>query len=989
MRLRFFFLIPFLFFLIIIFSQGVNAATNLVSNPSFEGKTWQIDENNTNFEDWDISRYPHNGIIKTWVETSNTKSGSKAFHWRTEAPYPTNISFSYYTNISKKFVINESNYLEAGLWAYVISGSTGDDITLHFWSENGTYLGRFWGQDKLGGWALNEWKRVSYLWFPSSLGEGNGYIPKGAKYARLHIYANWHQSGVRERIDDNVFVRQYDHFPDWIERLEKNFTNIKLIADYNKFQGISNLSYGAHISPYMTDFFTGGPNQTLWNIVKQFNFTHMRFQYPGFESCKYWNETSNSCDKRITHFEDWEISEDQNNGVIKTWLETINIKSGNKAFHHYTEAPSPTNISFSYYSVFFPIDENKYYEAGFWSYPIQGSRSYDVSMYFYDEGKNFLARRWGRDILGSFSLKTWGRMSSLWYPSSLGQGNGYIEKGARYARLNIYINWHVSGVKEAIDDDIFVREFDHLPNTTERQSEVVNNLVSNPSFEGRTSEGYNWNRLDKAITAIKGVGAEPIIALPAGTWGNGNYMPKNFPLNYSLHIIWDRVLNWTGYLPALDAYCEYAKAIVNHLNVERGYDVKYWEIGNEIPVWNSTVAEYYIDLFNSVEKCMHSIDPEILLTSDNSLRRDFGPSFVKHAENVGFLSFHYYESGGTCMWPYNITNTENIFYPPNDKNGWDRDITIMNRVNDLSSGGYTPREIKEIWKRERGKDLEIIATEINLNSAWKNGTDHRQNNIFGATWYAAKAKAYILDGATSALNYFTLMSWDRVQPMAKYGGFGFGMMNSSYPYNPYAPYWTNYLLTKYIPKGSKIYFSKSSDSDIIDILSVESRNSKNILLINKANETVNFTLPILGFTIKNATLHLLDKTTYVQKYEPLLDRTIIYKSSIESIPLPKDNVQTFTFNGYTVAVLEAFEDPDAPYLKNITNIDLKSVTWNQNKYYVKSECDGVNTIQVYSKDKPKNVKMNNIIVNYDSSLTTIPSWNYDLTSKTVTIKFSC
>jgi len=120
-----------------------------------------------------------------------------------------------------------------------------------------------------------------------------------------------------------------------------------------------------------------------------------------------------------------------------------------------------------------------------------------------------------------------------------------------------------------------------------------------------------------------------------------------------------------------------------------------------------------------------------------------------------------------------------------------------------------------------------------------------------------------------------------------------------------------------------------------------------------------------------------------------LNKTIIYKSSIESIPLPKDNVQTFTFNGYTVAVLEAFEDSAAPYLKNITNIDLKSVTWDQNKYYVKSECEGMNTIQVYSKDKPKNVKMNDINVNYDDSLSTTPSWKYDSANKIITIKFSC
>jgi hypothetical protein len=189
---------------------GNETIVNLAYNPSFEGNTWQVDENNTNFEDWDISRSPDNGVIKTWVETSNTRSGNKALHWRTEAPSSTNLAFSYYSNNSKKFVIDENKYLEAGLWAYVIAGSTGDDITFYFWDSNGNYLGRFWGRDKLEGWAPNQWRRVSYVWYPSSMGSGNGFIPKGAKYARLNVYANWHQGGLRERIDDDVFVRQFD-----------------------------------------------------------------------------------------------------------------------------------------------------------------------------------------------------------------------------------------------------------------------------------------------------------------------------------------------------------------------------------------------------------------------------------------------------------------------------------------------------------------------------------------------------------------------------------------------------------------------------------------------------------------------------------------------------------------------------------------------------------------------------------------------------------
>lgn len=112
--------------------------------------------------------------------------------------------------------------------------------------------------------------------------------------------------------------------------------------------------------------------------------------------CAYWNETTNSCDETNVNFESWDVRKTPGNGAIRVWVETSNTKSGSKALRYYTQAPSPTNLSLTYFSDYFPIDETKYYEAGFWSYPIQGSRDYDVTLHFYDENKNFLARRWGK-----------------------------------------------------------------------------------------------------------------------------------------------------------------------------------------------------------------------------------------------------------------------------------------------------------------------------------------------------------------------------------------------------------------------------------------------------------------------------------------------------------------------------------------------------------------------------------------------------------------
>lgn len=199
-------------------SLNFSIPPNLVSNPSFEGATYQLDANNANFQDWEIKRNPDNGMIYTWVETANIHSGSKAFHWKTMAPNATNITLNYVSNSSKKFAVNESSYLEAGAWAYTISYYAGSDISITFYTANGTYLKGFWGKDHFNSWIPNLWAGTSYLWYPSSMGSGNGYIPEGAKYGKLNIYEVYHRGGIFERIEDDAFVRQWDHLPSYLER---------------------------------------------------------------------------------------------------------------------------------------------------------------------------------------------------------------------------------------------------------------------------------------------------------------------------------------------------------------------------------------------------------------------------------------------------------------------------------------------------------------------------------------------------------------------------------------------------------------------------------------------------------------------------------------------------------------------------------------------------------------------------------------------------
>jgi hypothetical protein len=67
------------------------------------------------------------------------------------------------------------------------------------------------------------------------------------------------------------------------------------------------------------------------------------------------------------------------------------------------------------------------------------------------------------------------------------------------------------------------------------------------------------------------------------------------------------------------------------------------------------------------------------------------------------------------------------------------------------------------------------------------------------------------------------------------------------------------------------------------------------------------------------------------------------------------------------------------------------VDWNQtsNRFLTRSDCIGENLIKYHSDKKPASIKIGGSGIDYNDTLSEIPSWNYNETSKRVIVKFSC
>jgi len=422
---------------------------------------------------------------------------------------------------------------------------------------------------------------------------------------------------------------------------------------------------------------------------------------------------------------------------------------------------------------------------------------------------------------------------------------------------------------------------------------------------------WNWTIADMAINSIINLDIEPLMAFYINfyqPWEPTEGVP-------GMDIHW----NNTSY-PSPDDFANYISEIVKHYNVNPyHYNIKYWEVINEPPVWGSTIENLtaFVKVYNKSREKIKAVDPSALTGVNYINSKSFFDFLVNYSDDIDFGTIHPYEGTSGRNNATLCLNNATYCLSPNNQYSYYTDLTLLNRASSFytfSSYGSL-EQLRSIWKQKRGKDLEIFNSESDINTCGPYLCDPRQNNIMAALWYATKCKTMILDGSTLSI-YYQLGSYNSNGNI--YGGFGHALIKSSYSYEQFPSYWSNYLLSNYIPKGSIIYDSTSNDSSIVDSLAVKTANSNNILLINKMNISVDVEIPILGFSIKNATLHVLDQNSYKWYYNKTLNKAIITYSNISTIDLPKNNVQNIKLNGYAVAILEVFRDSTNSYTVSIS-----------------------------------------------------------------------
>ena len=394
---------------------------------------------------------------------------------------------------------------------------------------------------------------------------------------------------------------------------------------------------------------------------------------------------------------------------------------------------------------------------------------------------------------------------------------------------------------------------------------------------------YSWDLFDRTIERVLEVGAEPLLVIASGNSETKYWLPTGMEGN-----------NQGSRFPSNASFGAFCADIVSHCNIVKNWNIRFWEIWNEPTFYDSNDATGIVNIdldrignftktFNNAAQLMISVDPSVLCGHGFSGIQTFFDYFAVNSKGLGFFSIHDYDASATRYCRPESYKEENEVMADASAIGYQKPGIWKT---------YTPEELRQKWYDKRGQQLPVLITETCMNSAYINGTDPRIQTVFGAAWYAEKLRSASLAGILFS-SYFVLASDDSLfsKTTGTTGGYGFGMINSTSPYNPWFPYYTNLLLGQHLQKGDTIVSSSTSNFTIASTLAwIDGNHHYNVLIVGKTANSALVSVNVRNSSVTNGTQFLMQRIDKDHIYE---QSNCSFASQI-SIPL----------NGYSVILLE-------------------------------------------------------------------------------------
>jgi hypothetical protein len=336
------------------------------------------------------------------------------------------------------------------------------------------------------------------------------------------------------------------------------------------------------------------------------------------------------------------------------------------------------------------------------------------------------------------------------------------------------------------------------------------------------------------------------IRFPGGEWGDQNDL-KSYHIDPFMDFV-----EQVGAIPTisvrlLEGTPEQAAALVHYVNVEKGYNVLYWAIGNEPTLYaghlraGGKADDYDTEQFNrewrefalamkAVDPTIKLIGPEVHQFNDDpnynpkdSAGRDWMIEFLQaNGDIVDVVSFHRYP------FPQNIQENATIADLRQHIPEWDRTIPYL----------------RSLIQEYTGRDLPVAITEVNTHYTRAVGTEASPDSHFNAIWLAE------MFGRLMYQDVFMVNHWLLT---SSGGSGGWGLIGrgevrpSYYVYQLFKQFGTELLYTDSGIEGVSIYAARRDDGTLT------------IMVVNAADTEKRGRLIVAGETAVSYQLWRLDQ----------------------------------------------------------------------------------------------------------------------------------
>ncbi|UYN89057.1 MAG: hypothetical protein KIT08_08145 [Anaerolineales bacterium] len=311
-----------------------------------------------------------------------------------------------------------------------------------------------------------------------------------------------------------------------------------------------------------------------------------------------------------------------------------------------------------------------------------------------------------------------------------------------------------------------------------------------------------------------------VVRYPGGNWGDRNDMDE---WNLDQYVALTRQFGAEPYIHVrlLNGTAERAAEHVRMLNSEKGYNIRFWSIGNEPNLFGDGYeTDQFVREWREWAEAMRAVDPSIILIGPE-INQFYENPTQPHQLELERWMIEFLQANGDMVDVVSIHRypfpTSQLAGPPSPDElrhasaEWDLKIPYL----------------RELIREHAGRDIPVAVTEANSSWAASSGGDTTMDSHLNAIWWGDSLGRMIRNGVYM-VNQFAIAG-------------NFGLMTNY----EVRPIYSVYLMYKEF--GQELVYA-SSDEDLVSVFaSVREDGALAVMVINLAAEARQVPLTLNGW----------------------------------------------------------------------------------------------------------------------------------------------